>query len=115
MARFEKVSAYADIEFDMPERKTEGSAGYDMVVAQDTVIPPYRDLLATMRNAVKPGKEYTLDEVATLTKNLKTRPTLVPTGVKCKLAKNEHLELHIRSSSPLKHWLMLANSVGKLS
>ena len=45
-------------------------------------------------------------------KQVGVKPTLVPTGMKCKLAKNEYLELSVRSSTPLKHWLIMANSVG---
>ena len=32
--------------------------------------------------------------------------------MKCRLDKGTYLELAIRSSSPLKYWLILANSVG---
>jgi dUTP pyrophosphatase len=32
--------------------------------------------------------------------------------MKCKLADNEYLELSVRSSSPLKYWIILANGVG---
>ena len=39
MALFEKVSKYVDQEIKMPKRKTEFSAGYDMVAAEDYVIP----------------------------------------------------------------------------
>lgn len=41
MAQFEKVSRFSDLDIEMPRRKTSGSAGYDMVVAEGTVIPPY--------------------------------------------------------------------------
>lgn len=40
MAKFEKVSKYKDIDIAMPERKTSGAAGYDMVAAEDITIPP---------------------------------------------------------------------------
>ena len=40
-ATFEKVSIYNNIDLPYPERKTAGSAGYDFVVAEDTVIPSY--------------------------------------------------------------------------
>lgn len=53
-----------------------------------------------------------LDWIGALTKNLKTKPTLVPTGMKCKLDSGTYLELSVRSSSPLKYWLILANGVG---
>ena len=38
MAKFEKVSRFADVDLAMPVRKTAHSAGYDMVVAEDIVI-----------------------------------------------------------------------------
>lgn len=53
-----------------------------------------------------------MDEFANITKTLKTKPTLVSTGMKCKLESGTYLELSVRSSCPLKHWLILANSVG---
>jgi dUTP pyrophosphatase len=53
-----------------------------------------------------------LEWMSTLTKNLKTKPTLVPTGMKCKLDPGTFLQLSVRSSSPLKYWLILANGVG---
>ncbi len=37
---FEKVAAYADVEFTMPERKTETSAGYDICVPEDIELEP---------------------------------------------------------------------------
>ena len=62
--------------------------------------------------AEKTRKEMTLDDMAAFTKKMKTKPTLVPTGIKCQMADDEYLELSVRSSCPLKHWLILANSVG---
>jgi dUTP pyrophosphatase len=50
--------------------------------------------------------------MAELTKQADFRPTLVSTGMKCKLAEGTYLELSVRSSTPLKHWLILANGVG---
>ena len=50
--------------------------------------------------------------MAALTKTAKAKPTLVPTGIKCKLDKGTYLELSVRSSCPLKYWLVLANSIG---
>jgi dUTP pyrophosphatase len=41
MAKFEKVSKYADVDINMPKRKTAYSAGYDMEVAEDIIIPSY--------------------------------------------------------------------------
>ena len=39
MAQFEVISKYADAGLALPERKTEGSAGHDMVAAEDIVVP----------------------------------------------------------------------------
>ena len=55
---------------------------------------------------------FTLEEMAAFTKNNSIKPTLVPTGVKCQLEPDCYLELSVRSSTPLKYWLILANSVG---
>ena len=47
-----------------------------------------------------------------ITKKANAKPTLIPTGMKCKLEEGTYLELSVRSSCPLKHWIMMANSVG---
>ena len=110
MIKFERVSKYPDAV--IPTRSTAGSAGYDFTVAEDIVIPPYSDLMNKMMNRSKEDRLYTLTEMATLTKELATKPTLVPTGIKCSLDPDTYLELSVRSSTPLKHWLILANGVG---
>ena len=110
MAKFEIISDYKNKGLNIPTRKTMKSAGYDFEVAEDVVIPSWSELFATM--AEKTRKEMTLDDMATFTKKMKTKPTLVPTGIKCQMADDEYLELSVRSSCPLKHWLILANSVG---
>ena len=114
MAKFEKVSRFADVDIAMPIRKTAQAAGYDMVAAEDVIIPPYDALFATMlaETCTLDNEPMTIDEVAALTKRLKTKPTLVSTGMKCKLEPGTYLELSVRSSSPLKYWIMMANSVG---
>lgn len=126
MLKFEKVAKFKDVEFNMPIRKTAGSAGYDMVVAEDTVIPPYnlqmarfdymliRDIFPTNPVPVKETQRpaYTLEDIATITKASKAKPTLVSTGVKAYMPKDMYLELSVRSSCPLKYWLLMANSVG---
>lgn len=53
----------------------------------------------------------TLDEANYWMEDI-ARPTLVPTGLKCKLAPNQYLKLVPRSSLPLKHWIICANSEG---
>lgn len=112
MAKFEFVQKYAAAGLPLPSYGTEGAAGADFVVAEDIIIPNYHTLWhnATIDCIVK--NPMTLKDIEDFTKATKCRPTLVPTGVKCKLDKGEYLELAIRSSSPLKSWLILANSVG---
>lgn len=120
--KFEKISKYADSDLPLPQRGTAASAGYDFVVAEDTVIPPYNFFDMKMRdNANLDGREndywalakpYSLDEMASLTKEFKSKVTLVPTGIKCYMPKDTYLELTVRSSTPLKHWLILANGQG---
>lgn len=136
MSKFEKVSRFANTDIALPLRKTEGSAGFDFVVAEDIVVPAYADLMYALSNyeyfdlhnyypedsadfaeavkhlAIKHDEGLTLDEMAALTKKSKVKPTLVSTGMKCKLDPGTYLELSVRSSCPLKYWLVMANSVG---
>ena len=35
---FEKIAAYADVDFPMPERKTKMAAGYDICLPQDVTL-----------------------------------------------------------------------------
>lgn len=111
MVKFEKVSKYADSDIPYPVRKTSNSAGYDFVVAEDTIIPSYWRYI---KNLGDDGEKlyYTLTDVADFTKVVGFRPTLVPTGMKCYLEPEMYLELSARSSLPLKSWLVLANGVG---
>lgn len=127
--KFEKVSKYVETDIAMPERKTKYSAGYDMVAAEDYVIPPLSDGVELVKFAtsfkenselfdiifnskISDEKVYELNEVADLIKQSKARPTLVSTGMKCQLDPGYYLELSVRSSSPLKYLLVLANGVG---
>lgn len=114
MAKFEKVSRYADKEIAMPVRKTSQSAGYDLVAAEDYIIPSIFQLAGEAESLWKVGEEeyVTLEQMAEFTKATKYRPILVSTGMKCKLDPGTFLQLSVRSSSPLKYWLMLANGVG---
>lgn len=115
-AYFELVNQYKDNVELLPQRKTAESAGYDFCVAEDTLIPPYGYLhdeimfaLDDMEDIVEP---HTLEEMAKLVKRADAKVTLVPTGVKCHLDPGTYLELSVRSSCPLKHWLILGNGVG---
>lgn len=115
--KFEIVSKYADKGLSLPVRKTKASAGYDFQVAEDILIPSYLDLFNELA-AAQITSEYcddeflTLEQASALTKYAHCKPTLVPTGVKCEMPENMYLELSVRSSCPLKHWLILANGVG---
>ena len=43
MAHFEKVSRFENLSIALPQRGTTEAAGYDLFVAEETVIPPYKD------------------------------------------------------------------------
>ena len=113
MAKFEKVTRFEDVDLPLPIRKTVESAGYDFVVAEDVVIPPYNELMDRITKLYGPPMlAATPDEAAAAIKLANAKITLVSTGMKCKLDPGTYLELSVRSSCPLKHWLILGNSVG---
>ena len=114
MAIFEKVSKYADADIAMPVRKTAQSAGYDMVAAEDYIIPSVWQMVAEAKELwpVADDEFVTMDLMSKFTKETGFKPTLVSTGMKCKLDPGSYLQLSVRSSSPLKYWLMMANGVG---
>lgn len=124
MAKFELVSRFAGCDELLPKRSTANSAGYDLIVAEDTIVSTYNyaqsinfslneciDLIVGMSGY----NPVSLEELAKITgwdnKEFR-RPRLVSTGVKCKLAPDEYLEIVPRSSTPLKYWLVVANSPG---
>ena len=82
------------------------------------VVPPMESLMDEIADYIALEQHgdldepVNLDEMSAITKKLKAKPTLVSTGMKCKLDINQYLELSVRSSCPLKNWLILANSVG---
>lgn len=129
MAKFEVISKYDENKINLPVRATANSAGYDFEVAKDILIDPHSHLMDVIRlqdkkisaadifynlldNKQYEYKPYELSEIAQITKDTNAKPTLVPTGVKCQLASDEYLEISVRSSCPLKHWLILANGIG---
>ena len=112
MNKFEVVSAYADKGLNIPTRATYAAAGYDFEVAEDIIVPSMEKMWYKALGATWEDYPRTLSEVAKFTKEEKVKPTLVPTGIKCQLASDCYLELSVRSSTPLKHWLILANGVG---
>ena len=111
MAKFEIVKKYENEGLTLPVRATAKSAGYDFAVAEEVTIPP----LERHQKVLKQEYSFTfyfLDEMKDMVKPYEAKPTLVPTGIKCKMADDEYLEISVRSSLPLKHWLILGNGVG---
>lgn len=72
-------------DFNLPQRKTKNSAGYDFECIETITIQPYK---------------------------LGDKPVVVPTGVKCKMQDDEFLMLVNRSSNPKKKNLVIPNSMG---
>ena len=128
MIKFEKITKYKDDEgVIIPSRKTAASAGYDFCAAADTIIPSYDMLLSHFQNSLvseeikhfksvedvdKAFNPIALADFAVLSKKYNFKPTLVPTGIKCQMPQDTYLQLSVRNSLPLKHWLILANGVG---
>ena len=114
MIRFEKVKRFADADFNLPVRKTKNSAGYDFEVAEDIVVPSYNSVMCRFGCSALSytGGAPSLKLLAEITGTNNARPTLVSTGVKCHLEEGYYLELSVRSSTPLKYWIILANGIG---
>ena len=114
MAKFEKVSRYADADIAMPVRKTAQSAGYDMVAAEDYIIPSIWQMVPEAKSVwpVEDDEFVTMELMSQFTKKTGFKPTLVSTGMKCQLDPGMWLQLSVRSSSPLKYWLMMGNGIG---
>ena len=141
MFKFEKVKRFEGVDIPEPVRKTKNAAAYDMVAAEDVVVMPMSRLTIDLGNIVadkklteevqqiiqkmvSEGKQdiaqqmvdtmvtCTIDEVSALTKATGFKPTLIPTGYKAYMDDDYSLDLYIRSSSPLKYWLIMANSTG---
>lgn len=112
MARFYPVQKHPDA--NLPKRKTAKSAGYDFEVVEDTLIPAYHHKINNIleTSGIKKYEVVDLPTLAEGVKNAKAKVTLVPTGIKCELDNDQYLELSVRSSCPLKHWLILGNGVG---
>ena len=115
MAKFELIDKYIDHPELLPVRATTGSAGYDFFVAENIIIPSYQTLIQKIIDYSPFPPSETVVDIITLgeiIKETKAKPTLVPTGIKCKLDPNTFLQLSVRSSCPLNYWLILANGVG---
>ena len=110
---FERVRRFAgDESIHLPTRATRFAAGYDFEVAEDILVPSSLKLLKDWGEYNKDIKTLDLDRMGNLSKTQKVKPTLVPTGIKVCLDPGEFLQLSVRSSCPLKYWLILANGVG---
>ena len=121
MARFDIVSKFeSERELLMPKRATAGSVGYDLVCAEDTVVPSSLIFFqkVTRLTGQSPIESVTLDEVKKYIVQMeeafghRIRPTLVSTGIKTYCKPNEYFAVMSRSGMPLKHLLLVANSVG---
>ena len=73
MAIFEKVSKYTDADIAMPVRKTSQSAGYDLVAAEDYIIPSVFQLAAEAEGlwSVSEDEFVTLEQMNNFTKATK--------------------------------------------
>lgn len=115
---FKKVSRFKGIEITPPERKTRFSAGYDLASVENVVIPPYDLLRDSLRTRIfkemdiHSNNSFSLEDLSKYTKETNFKPTLISTGYKCYLPDTHYLQISVRSSCPLKYWLILANGVG---
>lgn len=117
MAKFEIVSRFADAGIAIPVRSTAHSAGYDLAAAEDITVPHYASQVMSMLDGcwdfdVQGIQPLTLAQMAQYTKKSRIKPTLISTGLKCQLDPGTYLSLSVRSSTPLKYWIILANSIG---
>lgn len=116
--RFEFLDDYKDAGLTLPCRKTAQAAGYDFMCAENTVIPSLsvmtKEVLDNININIQSDEYINIKTMEELTKQGSYRPTLVPTGVKCKIPDGYYLQLSVRSSTPLKTWLLLGNSVGNI-
>lgn len=106
----------------IPTRGTKDSAGYDFYALEDIVIPSYTTINDKWMKQISglswqatpiinsPKKDW--NDVEDFIKKTKTKTTLIPTGIKCHLPEGYYLHLSLRSSTPHKHWLIIANAPG---
>ena len=82
---FKIARGYENMDIKLPVRSTMCSAGYDIMSAEDIVIPAFKEGMA---------------------------PVFVKTGIKSYMPDDEYLMLCNRSSNPKKKGLVLSNGVG---
>ena len=107
---FEKISNCDNA--IIPTRGTKDSAGYDFYSLEEVTIPSCKKICQIQENKFATNWKYTWSEMEFLTKETKTKTTLIPTGIKCHLPEGYYLHLSLRSSTPNKHWLVIANAPG---
>lgn len=103
--KFEVVSSYDPNKIIMPIRATSCSAGYDICAARNIIIPSIWHAISKINTP-----QELVYEKDWLTQFVK--PTLVPTGIKVRMPRDNMLLLYNRSSNPIKRGLVLANGVG---
>lgn len=103
--KFEVVSNYDPNRIIMPRRATSCSAGYDICAARNIIIPSIWHAISKINTSQK--LVYEKDWLTQFVK-----PTLVPTGIKVRMPRDNMLLLYNRSSNPVKRGLVLANGVG---
>lgn len=104
MRKFAVVRGYEDRKITLPERSTSGSAGYDIESSNKVVIPSIWKLVLSV------AKDSLFSHQGDINNFIK--PTLVPTGVKAYMGDGEVLKIYVRSSSAVKKFLHMPNSVG---
>ena len=92
---FEIISNFKDKNVNIPKRQTLSAAGYDFEAAENIVVPTIWK---------KVWKKWF--------NNVEINATLIPTGIKSYMGKEEYLQLSIRSGMALKSGLILANGIG---
>lgn len=121
--KFEVVSKYKDSDIVMPIRKTKYSAGYDICSAVDITIPSIwkqvfqfigKNNIGNNKQAEKliSDKLANGETIADIMKEYNLKPTLIPTGIKAYMHDDEVLILASRSSTPMKHGLVMSNNLG---
>lgn len=105
---FEVVTKYLDQSIQIPKRATELSAGYDIEAAEDITLPSIWKVLMENNGLNEAQSNQTLPK-----ENQEfVGSTLVPTGLKAYMPRDEYLLLANRSSNPMKRQLALPNGVG---
>lgn len=115
MRKFEVVSKYKDKNINLPKRSTTYSAGYDIEAAEDTIIPSlWQQMIHLIYTKNLPSTEavFTISEVKDLMKKYSMKATLVPTGLKVHVEKDEYLEIKNRSGNGTSTLLVIPHSSG---